>query len=408
TIAYSYIAHLNSGIQDMAMVNQKQSLEVLEAEAHVWNQLGIPDVIHKHGGPMTLTELLDALPAVDKAKANCMYRLMRILVHSGFFVLEKLNSSNEDGYSLTPASRLLVGDRPMSMKPFVISQIDPILIESMHHLSRWFQTTHDPTPFHTANNGTSFWEKKERNPRFSHLFDQGMESDTPMVASVITRDCRQVFEGLDSLVDVGGGTGTLAKAIAQAFPQIHCTVLDLPHIVAGLEGRKNLKYIEGNMFDYIPPSDAWVLHDWSDEESVEILKKCKESVSNGKRGKVIIIEMVVKENESVETQLLLDMLMMALWLLHDWSDEESVKILKKCKEAVTSNGKRGKVIIIEMVVKENESVETQLLLDMLMMATFKGKERTEKEWANLISDAGFSGYRIYPVLALRSIIEIYP
>ncbi|KAL2231188.1 UNVERIFIED_CONTAM: putative O-methyltransferase 3 [Sesamum indicum] len=355
----------------MAMVNQKQNLEVLEAEAHIWNQvfnyinsmslkcateLGIPDVIHKHGGPMTLTELLDALPAVDKAKANCMYRLMRTLVHSGFFVLEKLNSSNEEGYSLTPAPRLLVGDRPMSMKPFVISQIDPILTESMHHLGRWFQTTHDRTTFHTANNGTSFWEQKERNPRFSHLFDQGMESDTPMVASVITRDCRQVFEGLDSVVDVGGGTGTLAKAIAEAFPQIHCTVLDLPHIVAGLEGRRNLKYIEGNMFDYIPPSDAVVLK----------------------------------------------------WLLHDWSDEESVKILKKCKEAVTSNGKRGKVIIIEMVVKENESVETQLLLDMLMMALVGGKERTEKEWADLISDAGFSGYRIYPVLPLRSIIEIYP
>ncbi|KAL0413097.1 UNVERIFIED_CONTAM: Trans-resveratrol di-O-methyltransferase [Sesamum radiatum] len=233
----------------MAVVNQKQSLELLEAEAHIWNQvfnymnsmslkcateLGIPDVIHKHGGPMTLLELVDALPGFDKAKADCMYRLMRILVHSGFFVLEKISSSIEEGYSLTPASRLLVGDRPMSMKPFVISQIDPILTESMHHLSRWFQNTDYRTAFHTANNGLSFWEKKERNPR-------------------------QVFEGLDSLVDVGGGTGTLAKAIAEAFPQIHCTVLDLPPIVAGLEGGRNLKYIEGNMFEYIPPADAVVL-----------------------------------------------------------------------------------------------------------------------------------------------------
>ncbi|KAL0456495.1 UNVERIFIED_CONTAM: putative O-methyltransferase 3 [Sesamum latifolium] len=78
----------------------------------------------------------------------------------------------------------------------------------------------------------SFWEQKEGNPWFSHLFDQGMASDTPMVADVITRDCRQVFEGLDSLVDVGGGTGTLAKTIAEAFPQIHCTVLDLAPVVA--------------------------------------------------------------------------------------------------------------------------------------------------------------------------------
>ncbi|KAK4403539.1 Trans-resveratrol di-O-methyltransferase [Sesamum angolense] len=258
----------------MEMVNQKQSLELLEAQAHIWNrvfnyvnsmslkcatELGIPDVIHKHGGPMTLLELVDALSGVDKAKADCMYRLMRILVHSGFFVLEKINSSNEEGYSLTPSSRLLVGDRPMSMKPYVISQIDPILVEPMRHLSRWFQNANDRTACHTANNGMSIWEQKERNPRFSHLFDQGMASDTPMVADVITRDCRHMFESFDSLVDVGGGTGTLAKAIAEAFPQIHCTVLDLAPVVAGLEGTRNLKYIEGNMFEYIPPSDAVLL-----------------------------------------------------------------------------------------------------------------------------------------------------
>ncbi|KAL2230347.1 probable O-methyltransferase 3 [Sesamum indicum] len=358
----------------MEMVNQKQSLELLEAEAQIWKQmlncinpmslkcateLGIPDVIHKHGGPMTLLELVDALPGVDKAKADCMYRLMRILVHSGFFVLEKINSSNEEGYSLTPASRLLVGDHPMSMKPYV-SQIHPILLDPMHHWSRWFQDANNPTPFHTVNNGMSLWELKERHPGFSHLFDQSMASDTSVVADVITRDCRQVFEGLDSLVDVGGGTGTLAKAIAEAFPQIHCTVLDLAPVVAGMDGTKNLKYIEGNMFEYIPPSDAVLLK----------------------------------------------------WILHDWSDEKSVEILKKCKEAITSNGKRGKVILIEMVVDDErsntESVETQLQFDMIMMTLLGGKERKEKEWANLFSGAGFQGYRIYPILGLRSIIEIYP
>ncbi|KAL0454984.1 UNVERIFIED_CONTAM: putative O-methyltransferase 3 [Sesamum latifolium] len=161
------------------------------------------------------------LPGVDKAKADCMYRLMRILVHSGFFVVEKINSSNEEGYSLTPASRLLVGDLPMSMKPFVISQIDPILTESMHHLSRWFQNTDDRTAFHTANNGLSFWEKKEGTRGLVICFDQGMERDTPMVASVITRDCRQVFEGLDSLVDVGRHRN-FGQGHSEAFPQIQC------------------------------------------------------------------------------------------------------------------------------------------------------------------------------------------
>ncbi|KAL0388044.1 UNVERIFIED_CONTAM: putative O-methyltransferase 3 [Sesamum radiatum] len=100
---------------------------------------------------------------------------------------------------------------------------------------------------------------EKQNPRFGHLFDQGMGNDATIVANVITRDCRQVFEGFDSVVDVGGGTGTLVKAIAVAHPEIHCTVLDLAPVVAELEGTRNLKYMEGDMFHYVPSSDVVLL-----------------------------------------------------------------------------------------------------------------------------------------------------
>ena len=100
------------------------------------------------------------------------------------------------------------------------------------------------------------------------------------------------------------------------------------------------------------------------------------------------------------------------WILHDWNEEECVKLLKRCKEAITINDKKGKVIIIELVVgnqKEIEkSTETQLFFDMVMMVLVKGKERTEKEWAKLFLDAGFSDYKITPVLGLRALIEVYP
>ncbi|KAI3470295.1 hypothetical protein Pfo_026958 [Paulownia fortunei] len=357
------------------MVNQEhQSLELFEAQAHIWNQLfnfinsmslkcatelGIPEIIHKLGRPITLLELVDALPGVHRSKADCVYRLMRVLTHSGFFALEKINLSDEEGYSLTPASRLLVEDHPSSMKPFVLSMLVSPMTDPWHHLSRWFRNMDDETTFYTFN-GTSFWEYKEQDPMLSECFDEGMAKDTPIVADVISGDCRQVFEGLETLVDVGGGTGTLAKAIADAFPQIQCTVLDLAPVVAGLEGTRNLKYIEGNMFDYIPSTDAVLLK----------------------------------------------------WILHGWSDKESVRILNKCKEAITSEGKRGKVIIIDMVVddqkSDHKSVETQLFFDMLMMTVARGRERKEKEWAKLFSDAGFSNYKIYPVLGLRSVIEVYP
>jgi len=99
--------------------------------------------------------------------------------------------------------------------------------------------------------------------------------------------------------------------------------------------------------------------------------------------------------------------------LHDWNDEECVKILKNCKDAIAKKGKQGKVIVIDMVLESEkgsikESVETQLFFDMLMMVVLTGKERNEKEWIKLISSAGFSDYKITPILGLRSLIEIYP
>ncbi|KAL0413847.1 UNVERIFIED_CONTAM: Eugenol O-methyltransferase [Sesamum radiatum] len=151
-----------------------------------------------------------------------------------------------------------MGDHPVTMKAFVPCLLDSIVTDPWQNLSRWFRNNEDRTAFHTTH-GMSLWEKKEQKPRFGHLFDHGMENDATIVANVITRDCREVFEGLGSLVDVGGGTGTLAKAIAKVFPQIHCTVLDLAPVVAGLEGTRNLKYMEGDMFHYIPSSDAVLL-----------------------------------------------------------------------------------------------------------------------------------------------------
>ena len=68
-----------------------------------------------------------------------------------------------------------------------------------------------------------------------------------------------MFEGLESLVDVGGGTGTVAKAIADVFPDIECAVFDIPYVVAELQGSENLKYLGGDMFEEVPPADAVLL-----------------------------------------------------------------------------------------------------------------------------------------------------
>lgn len=98
------------------------------------------------------------------------------------------------------------------------------------------------------------------------------------------------------------------------------------------------------------------------------------------------------------------------WVLHDWGDEECVQILKKCKEAIPAEG--GKVLIVEAVISEGVEEpglrDIRLMLDMVMIAHTKGKERTEAEWKSIITGAGFSRYNIRPIRALQSVIEAFP
>ncbi|PIN02439.1 Hydroxyindole-O-methyltransferase [Handroanthus impetiginosus] len=361
----------------MALANEELSTkQLLEAQAHIWNhifnfinsmslkcaiELGIPDIIYKHGKPMTLSELVDALPNISKTKSQHVHRLMRILLHSNFFV--KVNISNDDEeeehYWLTPASRFLLKDAPLTVAPTVQLVLDPLLTKPCHYLSEWLANDHYQSTFEMTH-GMLFWEYAKHEPRLISLMNEATGSDSRLVTRVLLENHKitQVFKGIESLVDVGGGNGTMAKAVVDAFPSMKCIVLDLPQAVAGLQETNNLTYVEGDMFQSIPPADGILLK----------------------------------------------------WVLHDWDDEHCVKILKKCKEAIL--GKGGKVIIIDMVVDIYEggdkAVENQLLIDMMLMTLLNGKERSEKEWAKLFLDAGFSSYKITPAIGLRSVIELYP
>jgi trans-resveratrol di-O-methyltransferase len=93
-------------------------------------------------------------------------------------------------------------------------------------------------------------------PLFSKIFSEAMASDSQFVTEVLITKCRSVFEGLTSMVDVGGGTGTIARAIAKTFPSLRCTVFDLPHVVPNLEQTENLDFVAGDMFEKIPPANA--------------------------------------------------------------------------------------------------------------------------------------------------------
>lgn len=81
------------------------------------------------------------------------------------------------------------------------------------------------------------------------------------------------------------------------------------------------------------------------------------------------------------------------WILHLWRDEECIKILKNCHRALPAN---GKVIVVECVLpaspEPTQVAQGALLLDVVMLNRLRGaKERTEREFAELAAEAGFSG-----------------
>jgi trans-resveratrol di-O-methyltransferase len=99
------------------------------------------------------------------------------------------------------------------------------------------------------------------------------------------------------------------------------------------------------------------------------------------------------------------------FILHDWGDEDCVRILKRCRDAVSAREPKGKLVIIDMVVGSTSNqtlLEAQLLIDLSMMMLVTGKERDEEQWSRLFMDAGFTRYKISPVLGCRSLIEVYP
>lgn len=132
--------------------NIGENSALLQAQAELWNhifsflksmclkcavELGISDTINSHGETISLSELLTEL-SILPSKADYLRRLMRVLVHSGFFSVAEMN--REEVYSLTPLSRLLVTGGNDSLSPFVKAMLHPILVQPSLSMSSWFKS----------------------------------------------------------------------------------------------------------------------------------------------------------------------------------------------------------------------------------------------------------------------------
>ncbi|CAN6213539.1 unnamed protein product [Urochloa humidicola] len=356
--------------------------ELTQAEAELWShnfgylksmalqcviKLGIPNAIHRRGGAASLPELHASIP-VAASKRPCLSRIMTFLAVSGIFREENDGAAAQPRYHLTAASRLLLVDDGVDQLLTLCSS--PSYFCASQNLAAWLKQEDDGgaaaarTPFAMAHGGAGFYDVVGRDAAFAACFDAAMGSDTGFVSGIIVREHGEVFDGVATVVDVGGHNGTTARAIAGAFPHVRCTVLDLPRVVDAYavpgDGDATVEFVAGDMREFIPPADA-------------VLFKC---------------------------------------VLHNWNDEDCVQILKRAKEAISTREPKGKVVITEVVLaspSNKHTLEAQLLMDLCMMVVLEGKERTEEAWHKIFLDAGFTGYKITPISGTtRSLIEVFP
>ncbi|KAI8553963.1 hypothetical protein RHMOL_Rhmol05G0058100 [Rhododendron molle] len=283
-------------------------------------QLGIPDALEAHGGPAKLSDLSSVL----RCSPSALHRVMRFLVH------RKIFKEAPAGYLQTPLSRLLLKNGEKSLAALLLLESSPVMLAPWHGLSARVLANGSPA-FESAH-GEDIWSRRVSGP--------------------------EVFDRVESVVDVGGGDGTALRLLVEAFPSIRGINFDLPHVVSVALDCAGVEHVGGDMFASVPKADAAYLK----------------------------------------------------WVLHDWDDDECIQILRKCREAIPKD--KGKVIIVEAVVEEDNKDKLEyvrLMLDMVMMAhTNKGKERTSKEWAYVLSESGFSRHTIKNIKAVQSVIEAYP
>nr|BAE79723.1 reticuline-7-O-methyltransferase [Eschscholzia californica] len=323
-------------------------------------ELGIPDIIHSHGRPITLTEILNGIPNLSSSfDINYLQGIMTILVRRRVFAVHKFDPKDgtnltEIRYGLTPSSKCLLKDSKFNLAPFVLLETHPWITDPWNYLGKCVQE--GGSGFVKAH-GSDVFKFGSDHPEFFKLFYDGMECSTKVLVQVVLDKYQQVFKDVKSIVDVGGGTGMMISEIVKNHPHIKGINFDLPHVVAEAPDYPGVEHVGGDMFVEIPQADAITM-----------------------KG-----------------------------ILHDWNDDACVKILENCKKAIPKN---GKVIIIDCVLNPDGDDlfdDIKVVSDLGMRVHCSdGKERTEAEWEKLLKKGGFPRYKITHVVTVQSMIEAYP
>jgi 2,7-dihydroxy-5-methyl-1-naphthoate 7-O-methyltransferase len=134
------------------------------------------------------------------------------------------------------------------------------------------------------------------------------DSFDALMAAQVSANAQQIaaeydWSSIEHVVDVGGGTGALLRALLAAHPHLRGTLFDLPQVVAGAEPAERLDVVAGNFLDDpLPRGDAYVLsqivHGWPDGGAAQVLRRCVEA--GGDDARVLLVEGLISEQPSAD------------------------------------------------------------------------------------------------------------
>jgi len=307
-------------------------------------QLGVPDLVE--AGPRSAKELASRTGTDPQA----LYRLMRATACVGVLA-EQLDGT----FSETPMSAVLRSNAKPSLRALAI------MGGREWHGRGWSRLEYCVRTGKQALDevyGAHIFEYLKHNPDEAQIFNDSMTAlstiDGPAVAEAYS------FEGIDSIVDVGGGHGLLLATILARNPHLRGTLFEVAHVIEGCRNGPLTHLMErctlasGDMFSLVPAgADAYIMKH----------------------------------------------------IIHDWPDDQCVKILTACRKGVNAG---GKLLVVDNVIQPGNEFSAGKFLDLQMLIFPGGCERTENQFRDLFAAAGWRLSRIIRTAAADSIVEGIP
>ncbi len=263
---------------------------------------------HLHDGPKTAARIAE----LAGSDASATFRLLRAAVEPGLVS----HDPDTGRFASTPLLDRLRASAPDSLRNVAMVWNAPLHWQAWGRFSECVRTGKNQV---TSAVGRSTFEYLAEHPEEADQFSRAMaELSIPTI-----REAVGVIGAAPgtSVVDVGGATGAFALAMLTAHPETHGIVLELPHVTPLAEQeivaqgmQERCRAVAGDFFESVPEADLYllkfVLHDWSDEECVRILQQCRHAMKPG--GRVVVVDMVAGTLDDPGTAALMDLNMLAI------------------------------------------------------------------------------------------------